>query len=64
MNGFATQFLYTASLITTNHVIPAPIYIGINSSRNPVKHWIPGQARNDNPVKIYVVMYKWAIRIV
>jgi hypothetical protein len=27
-------------------------------SGNPGKHWIPGQARNDKPVKIYVVMYK------
>ena len=30
-------------------------------SRNPGKHWIPGQARNDKPVKIYVVMYKPSI---
>jgi hypothetical protein len=27
-------------------------------SGNPGKHWIPGQARNDKPAKIYVVMYK------
>ena len=26
-------------------------------SGNPGKHWIPGQARNDKPAKIYVVMY-------
>jgi hypothetical protein len=28
-------------------------------SGNPGKHWIPGQARNDKPAKIYVVMYKF-----
>jgi hypothetical protein len=27
-------------------------------SRNPEKHWIPGQAWDDNLEKIYVVMYK------
>jgi hypothetical protein len=27
-------------------------------SGNPGKHWIPGQARNDKPAKIYVVMYR------
>ena len=26
-------------------------------SRNPGKHWIPGQARNDEVHKTYVVMY-------
>jgi len=26
-------------------------------SRNPEKHWIPGQARNDKLYKTYVVMY-------
>jgi hypothetical protein len=26
-------------------------------SGNPEKHWIPGQARNDNLHKIYVIMY-------
>jgi hypothetical protein len=26
-------------------------------SRNPEKHWIPGQARNDRLQKTYVVMY-------
>jgi hypothetical protein len=34
------------------------IKYGINSSRNPGKHWIPGQARNDKLDKIYVVMYR------
>ena len=27
-------------------------------SRNPEKHWIPGQAQNDKTYKTYVVMYK------
>ena len=27
-------------------------------SRNPEKHWIPGQARNDKLDRTYVVMYK------
>ncbi len=57
---------YIASLTSTEHVIPAPISIGINSSGNPEKHWIPpyqvrgrfSQARNDKLHKIYVVMYK------
>jgi hypothetical protein len=31
----------------TKTVIPAPISIGINSSRNPEKKWIPDQARHD-----------------
>ena len=26
-------------------------------SRNPGKNWIPGQARNDKPLRTYVVMY-------
>jgi PilX N-terminal len=26
-------------------------------SRNPEKHWIPGQARNDKPLNTYVVIY-------
>ena len=30
-------------------------------SRNPEKHWIPGQARNDKLYKTYVVMYKASI---
>ena len=40
------------------------IRYGVNSSRNPGKHWIPGQARNDKLDRIYVVMYKleWATR--
>jgi hypothetical protein len=40
-------------------VIPAPIFIGINSSGNPEKHWIPDQVRNDETDKIYVVMYNF-----
>jgi len=28
------------------------------ASGNPGKHWIPGQARNDEVHKNYVVMYK------
>jgi hypothetical protein len=32
--------------------------------RNPGKHWIPGQARNDKPVKIYVVMYNFKSSII
>jgi len=27
-------------------------------SRNPGKHWIPGQARNDKKEKTYVVLYR------
>jgi hypothetical protein len=38
----------TLLYIRSEVVIPAPIFIGINSSGNPAqKHWIPGQARND-----------------
>ena len=40
------------------------IKYGINSSRNPVKDWIPGQARNDKLLKTYVVMYNISIIIV
>ena len=53
----------------TKDVIPAPIFIGMNSSRNPGKHWIPpyqvrgrlSQARNDKLDKIYVVMFRLQI---
>ena len=30
---------------------------GVNSSRNPERHQIPGQARNDKPYETYVNMY-------
>ena len=46
-----------ATIIATKSVISAPIFIGINSSRNQEKNWIPGQARNDKVHKTYVVMY-------
>jgi hypothetical protein len=47
-------------------VILPRIKYGINSSRNPEKHWIPpyqvrgrlSQTRNDKLYKTYVVMYK------
>jgi hypothetical protein len=39
-------------------VIPAPVFTGVNSSRNPGKYWIPDQARNDKMHRTYVVMYK------
>jgi len=28
-------------------------------SRNPERHWIPGQAQNDKPLKTYIVMYRF-----
>jgi hypothetical protein len=31
---------------------------GVNSSRNPEKHWIPDQVRNDKLDKTYAVIYK------
>jgi len=38
--------------IHTDTVIPAPIFIGLNSSGNPApKDWIPDQVRNDNQKK-------------
>jgi len=40
------------------------IKYGINSSRNPGKHWIPGQARNDKLHKTYVVMYKLVLAMI
>jgi hypothetical protein len=39
-------------------VIPAPIFIGINSSRNPEKQWIPNQVQDDKLDKTYEVTYK------
>jgi len=39
------------------------IKYGINSSRNPEKDWIPGQARNDKLLKIFVVMYNCQMNI-
>jgi hypothetical protein len=38
------KYLYVATLITTKAVIPAPISIGINSSRNP--DVVPAKAGN------------------
>jgi hypothetical protein len=32
---------------------PPRIKYGVNSSRNPEKYWIPGQARNDKLYKTY-----------
>jgi hypothetical protein len=47
--------IYTTTLIAIKGVIPAPIFVGINSSRNPGKYWILGQARDDKPLKPYAV---------
>lgn len=36
-------------------------------SGNPEEHWIPGQARNDKPAKIYIAMYGfgyWNLEII
>ena len=45
-----------------NHIIDADINTNgarhCHESRNPERHWIPGQARNDKQQKIYVVVYK------
>jgi len=38
-------------------VIPAKLVLAKAGSGNPGKHWIPGQARNDELPEIYVVMY-------
>jgi hypothetical protein len=46
-----------AILIVAKVVIPAPIFVGVNSSGNPGKHWIPGQARNDKLDRTYIVVY-------
>jgi hypothetical protein len=50
--------LYTAASIAAKGVIPAPFFNGINSSRNPAKHWIPGQARNDKLYRSHVALYE------
>jgi len=42
------------------HSRPVSKY-GVNSSGNPERHWIPGQARNDKLSKTYVVTYRWFI---
>ncbi|WKZ17898.1 MAG: hypothetical protein QY310_10700 [Candidatus Jettenia sp. CY-1] len=38
------------------YVIPAPAFTRINSSGNPEKYWIPGQARNDRRLSSNVVI--------
>ena len=44
MKGYKKIILYTASLITAEHVIPAPIFTGINSSGDP--DVVPAKAGN------------------
>jgi len=42
----------TLLYISSQAVIPVPVFTRINSSGNPIqKYWIPGQARNDNQNK-------------
>jgi hypothetical protein len=57
VRGDDIPLLYTATLITAEIVIPAPVFTGVTSSGNPGKYWIPGQARNDKTDRTYVVMY-------
>jgi hypothetical protein len=53
-------------------LIPAPIFIRINSRGNPGKYWIPpyqvrgklSQARNDKQANIHVVMYHHPICLI
>jgi hypothetical protein len=52
---FSKKLLYTAILIAPKVVIPAPA--GRQERRNPGKHWIPGQARNDKLHRTYIVIY-------
>src|SRR3990170_8979380 len=44
VKGYKKIILYTASLITAEHVIPAPIFTGINSNGNP--DVVPAKAGN------------------
>jgi len=70
MSKFKFQILYTASLITTEDVIPAPYQARGKLQResrkkmdSPVSSTGQAyQARNDKPAKIYVVMYKWILK--
>jgi hypothetical protein len=75
--GSIMQFTFWLSMIdglvkSLLIVIPAPIFIGINSSRNPKKHWIPpyqvrgrlSQVRNEKIDRTYVVKHKFQIDII
>jgi hypothetical protein len=57
VKGFMTHYTNVVNLMLLYNdlkgVIPAPISIGIISSRNPdLKNWIPDQVRNDKACKI------------
>jgi hypothetical protein len=56
--------LKAASLNSVLRVIPAPIFIGINSSGSLKTHRVPGLVENDNLTRNYVVITRPSVELV